>query len=259
MTRRLALAGFAAVAVLWGPYVYSEWVRAPLRPVPDPLPELVEPSVPMPAPEPAVTELGAATAEEAPEPEPEAPSEPHEPGEAVEPAAAEATPPTQPPQPAPAAVVPAPQPAQAPTDEVAQAAPPAEPSEEAPTDPAPPANDLAEAPAPSPDSLAPAFRSAFDREARDASWAGHEETRLTGLLTTVGVPEALVSEVRCQSTVCRISFNAGDTPPELRSALLERARSELGPGFALDTSPMAESEPHASLYVLRKGYDLEPR
>jgi hypothetical protein len=65
--------------------------------------------------------------------------------------------------------------------------------------------------------------------------------------------------VRCQSTVCRISFSAGGAPPELRSALLQRAQTELGPRFALDTSPMAESEPHASLYVLRKGYDLEAR
>lgn len=272
MTRRLALAGFAAVAVLWGPYLYSEWSRDPLRPAPDytrMLADAPEPAVPVEpvAHEPVETELAAATAEPA-EPseaiaEPEATGEPPELAEApTDEASALALPPPAAEPAAPAAaqgsVSPPPVPPAAADPAPVAAAEPAEPAEpEAATDPVAPVAKEADKPAPSPETLAPAFRSAFDREARDVSWAGHEETRLTSLLSTAGVPEALVSEVRCQSTVCRISINAGDTPPELRSALLLRAQRELGPRFALDTSPTAESEPHASVYVLRKGYDLE--
>jgi hypothetical protein len=112
--------------------------------------------------------------------------------------------------------------------------------------------------APTPESLAPAFRSTFDRESRDAAWANGEEPRLTQLLAGAGVPESAIGEVRCQSTVCRIALNSVDLKAVQQSPLYQlissRVKDEFGT-LGLDAS--GEGQQHAAFYVLRKGYELE--
>lgn len=110
-----------------------------------------------------------------------------------------------------------------------------------------------------PESLAPAFRSAFDRESRDAAWASGEEPRLAQLLAGAGVPASAIGEVRCQSTVCRVALNSADMKAVQQSPLYQllyqRVRDEFGT-LGLDPAG-GDGEQHAAFYVLRKGYELE--
>ena len=232
MTKRLTLVGLAAVAAVWGPFVYAELARRPLAPTSDDA-RAIEASEPVqatpvvfapapsaepaqPAVEPTVTAIEPAVnpppAAAAAEPELAAqPAEPEEPAqlaqqqqkppiEAAE-AVAQAVEPPPPPAAAeehadkvePAA---AEQPATAPAEHAAKPEAPSAPAE---------ATDFVAAAAQA-EALAPAFRSTFDRETRDAQWAEREEPRLTQLLSSSGVPATAISEVRCQSTVCRVSF-----------------------------------------------------
>jgi hypothetical protein len=109
-----------------------------------------------------------------------------------------------------------------------------------------------------PESLAPAFRSAFDRESRDAAWANGEEPRLTQLLAGAGVPASAIGEVRCQSTVCRVALNSVDAKAVQQSPLYQllyqRVRDEFGT-LGLDNAG-GDGEQHAAFYVLRKGAEL---
>lgn len=118
--------------------------------------------------------------------------------------------------------------------------------------------DKKEAAEASPDSTASAFRSTFDRESRDAAWASNEEPRLTQLLTGVGVPASSISEVRCQSTVCRVALTSVDLKAVQQSPLYQllaaRVRDEFGT-LGVDPSG-ADGEQHAAFYVLRKGAEL---
>jgi hypothetical protein len=115
-----------------------------------------------------------------------------------------------------------------------------------------------EASAATPESLAPAFRSAFARESRDAAWANGEEPRLTQLLAGAGVPSNAISEVRCQSTVCRVALTSVDVKAAQQSPLYQllyqRVRDEFGT-LGLDTAG-TDGEQHAAFYVLRKGAEL---
>ncbi len=318
MTKRLTALGFAAVAVVWGPYVYAELARKPLPPTTVEAPSpIVEPT---PVVESAVAERARLLAQlaearenaaaqahdnhavdpDAPEPpgglqptaanvgdptpvaaaiDPHAPAAPELP-QVQPPQPAAADPAAHPPQPAAAAA----QPAAAPTTPDAPSAEAQAANEEAAVPAKDPAADAKHASAkeeasddrheetketkeakraetgdaPSPESLAPAFRSAFDRESRDVAWANGEEPRLTQLLAGAGVPESAISEVRCQSTVCRIALNSVDLKAALQSPLYQlissRVKDEFGT-LGLDAS--GEGEQHAAFYVLRKGYELE--
>jgi hypothetical protein len=109
-----------------------------------------------------------------------------------------------------------------------------------------------------PESLAPAFRSTFARESRDAAWANGEEPRLTQLLAGAGVPSSAIGEVRCQSTVCRVALNSVDVKAAQQSPLYQllyqRVRDEFGT-LGLDTAA-GDGEQHAAFFVLRKGAEL---
>jgi outer membrane biosynthesis protein TonB len=276
MTKRLTLVGLAAVAVVWGPYVYSELARQPLSAA-APDSHVIENNAPVqvtpvvfaptarvepaqPQPEPAATAIEPASDPPPADPEPAA-----QPVEAAEPAIAAqpVRPPVEAPQPeTPVAQPAAPQPLAAeenahknepaataePTENAAKAEAPSAAPE--PTDPA--------AAAAQAQALAPAFRSTFDREARDTQWAEKEEPRLTQLLASSGLPASAISEVRCQSTVCRVSFSATDlenASPAQLAQLMQRAREEFGPSLALDPAKR-EGDQAAAFYLLRKGYEL---
>jgi hypothetical protein len=317
MTKRLTLVGVAAVAVVWGPYVYAELAReplpaagpaaqpAPLEPTPvvyaahppEPVqlvaapaaPLLAAPAVPLlAAPEQAVVE----PAEQAP-PAVDDPSQPTAASDETTIAAAtdsrtpdlaapavateqvaRAAPAVPAPQ-VPAAVVqvPAAEPARevaavaeaeptapaaaARDDETARAAKEDDPADKQRAEAKPKSGEHEDAP--TPESLAPAFRSTFAREARDAQWASTEEPRLARLLSGAGVPPAAIAEVRCQSTVCRIALNSVDVKAVQQSplyqVLYQRVRDEFGP-VLLDPTDQ-DGEQHAAFYVLRKGYELE--
>lgn len=297
MTKRLTALGFALVGVVWGPYVYAELARKPLTPVAsEPAPQVIEPTpvsyVP-PAQERA--QLMAALAEPhtaAAAPEQPVPAEPAlaEPA-AVDPAAPEvAEPAALPPAAANAETI-----AAAATDPALAAAQPAAAPEAAPqpaaaadpsTKPDEPAHaaakevaegeakheehsddrhdekaekadDKHEATA-TPESLAPAFRSAFDRESRDAAWANGEEPRLAQMFAGAGVPASAIGEVRCQSTVCRVALTSVDAKAVQQSPLYQllyqRVRDEFGT-LGLDATG-SDGEQHAAFYVLRKGAEL---
>jgi hypothetical protein len=277
MTKRLTLVGLAAVAVVWGPYVYAELVRRPLTPassesqvIEDGEPLQVTPVVFAPAPSAQPAQLAAepttvidpATAPP-PVAAPVAPEPAAQPAEAEEPAVV--APPNHPPieaaqQAVPVAQVEPPPAAEenVPKAEPAAAEQPAENAAKAEAPSAPPEAVDPAAAAAQAEALAPAFRSAFDRESRDAQWAEHEEPRLSQLLSTSGVPASAIGEVRCQSTVCRVSFNASDlekTSPLQLVQLVQRVREEFGPSLALDPAKR-EGDQSAAFYVLRKGYEL---
>jgi hypothetical protein len=319
MTKRLTALGFAAVAVVWGPYVYAELAREPLPPVTvepsnavvDPTPAAYHAPAPDRAQLLAALEADQEKAAQAPsqanavaepiapepalgEPAPQAP----EPVAAVAPPAAANTDTTLAPatDPTVAAAAPgqppdhpaaqaanglAPQPAAAPADPDAPNA--AKPEAEDPAHAAA-AKEQAEAAsaeakhadekraedakradkkegdeATNPENLAPAFRSAFDRESRDAAWASGEEPRLAQILAGAGVPASAIGEVRCQSTVCRVALTSVDMKAAQQSPLYQllyqRVRDEFG---TLGVDPAGgDGEQHAALYVLRKGYELE--
>jgi hypothetical protein len=99
------------------------------------------------------------------------------------------------------------------------------------------------------------FRSAFDSEPRDAFWAVDEEPRLTGLLHEAGVPATAPVETACRKTVCRLSVPL-DLEDEVETKLNARLRDEFGKRLAHEETTTGER--HAALYVLRRGYDLEP-
>jgi hypothetical protein len=289
MTKRLTLVGFAAVAVLWGPYVYAELARRPAKPPTEAEPIATQPVIettpvaykpsarPAQVDVPAHTTVGtsidpdrvAAPAQPveqlaepaAPEQEP---SEPFElapppaglpPVEAQPAQAAAAAAPANEPAAAPAAPE-APAPAQEPGSAAAEnsAAPAPEPSQQAAEKQA--ASDLsAHAKAVKdgsvhviPDVIAPAFRSAFDKETRDVAWAAKEETRIASTLSNAGVPSNAIAEVRCQSTVCRVSINQADIEATAQTGLFERVHQHFGAGLALD--PQAQDH-RAAFYVMR--------
>ncbi|HKU40281.1 MAG TPA: hypothetical protein VJR89_19105 [Polyangiales bacterium] len=275
MTKRLTLVGLVGVAVLWGPWVYSELVRKPLpaasaelranepeAPVVQPTPVAYEPTpTPQAAPTVTVVEPALAPPPAAPaEPEPEEPAvaeqapqlaePPHETAEqAVQPAAANPPAAAEAPDTETAKANPADKEAEAPKDQ------PAEPEATAKANPAPEGSpaELAAAAA-----LAPAFRSAFDHEARDAQWAEDQEPRLTQLMSKEGLPANAITEVRCQSTVCRISFNAStleQASPTALAKLMQRVHEEFGTSLGLDLAK-PEGEQHAAFYLLRKGAEL---
>ena len=100
------------------------------------------------------------------------------------------------------------------------------------------------------------FRNVFDDEPRDAFWAGTEEPRLIGLLHGAGVAEAAIGDVACRKTVCRVAFRSADLEDELENKVAERMRAEFAE-LVLDMHD-ADSEQHATLYVLRSGFRLEP-
>jgi hypothetical protein len=306
MTKRLTALGFAAVAVVWGPYVYAELARKPLPAAtvepPSPIIEATPVVYESPATEraqllaalAAARETAAASAAQDHAAEPDAP----EPPGGLQPAAANPTtslaaatdpaalaapelPQVQLPQPAaadPAAhpAQPTAAPAQPPTSAEAQPAKDdsadGQPAVAAKEEPSPDAkretakeevaveakHEDTKADAPTPESLAPAFRSTFDRESRDATWANGEEPRLTKLLAGAGVPESAISEVRCQSTVCRIALNSADLKAVQQSPLYQLIASRVKDEFGtLGLDANGEGEQHAAFYILRKGYELE--
>jgi hypothetical protein len=317
MTKRLSVVGFAAVAVVWGPFLYSELARKPL-PAAEPEPVVVNPTPVafedraqlqaalvqhrqaelaaaqeqqaaqerLAALAAAKEQLAAAeqpaVAEPAAEPSKESEQPPTAAGAETTVAAASAAAPGQPAEPAlhapvqppplaandPAAREHAPAEAASPNgapaarDEAAPAEEAAKQPAEAAKDDAKPAEPEAHAKAEepaTPESLAPAFRSAFDRESRDAQWASTEEPRLTQLLTSAGVPATAIADVQCQATVCRIALNSVDAKSPQQSPLYQllyqRVRDEFGPMLGMDTGQNGEQ--HAAFYVLRKGYELE--
>jgi hypothetical protein len=99
------------------------------------------------------------------------------------------------------------------------------------------------------------FRSAFDTEPRDAFWAVDEEPRLSGLLHEAGVPASANVETACRKTVCRLEVPL-DLEDQVETKLNARLRQEFGKHLAREETTTGEQ--HASLYVLRRGYDLEP-
>jgi hypothetical protein len=99
------------------------------------------------------------------------------------------------------------------------------------------------------------FSSVFDDEPRDAFWASTEEPKLLGLLHGAGVAEAAIGDVACRKTVCRVAFRSADLEDELETRVAERMREEFGE-LALDMHE-PESEQHATLYVLRSGFQLK--
>lgn len=105
-----------------------------------------------------------------------------------------------------------------------------------------------------PSELAPAFRKTFDAEPRDGFWAQTEEPKLRALLRTAGVEEHSVGEVACRKTVCRVAFSLEDLESDVENKLFEDAQKQLGLQLALDDK---HSAAHAALYVLRKGYQLD--
>jgi hypothetical protein len=186
--------GVAGLGIAWGPFLYSEWARKPLKSKDTP--------VPTASPE---SQLSAATEAE---PKPQLVAA--------------------------AAPVPAPLPAAAAPD------PEAKLPEAAPTVAEPRAH---------------VFSSVFDDEPRDAFWASTEEPKLIGLLQGAGVAEAAIGDVACRKTVCRVAFRSADLEDELEKRVAERMRAEFAE-LALDMHE-PESEQHATLYVLRSGFQLK--
>ena len=275
MTKRLTLVGLAAVAVVWGPFVYAELARRPLsasssepRAIETAEPLEATPVVfaPAPSPQPAQPEAPATVTVIEPAAEPPPPAAAAEPEPAAQPAEAEepavvAQPVHHPPEPSaqPAEPVAQAEPAQPPAAEETAPKPKPEPEQPAENAATPEANSAAAAQA---IALAPQFRSTFDSESRDAQWAEHEEPRLTQLLATSGIPASAISEVRCQSTVCRVSFSQSDlehTSPLQLAGLVQKVREEFGPSLALDPAKRENGDQAAAFYVLRKGFELGRR
>jgi hypothetical protein len=192
MRRWIAL-GVVALALAWGPYLYSELARRPAS---------------APSAKPLVT---TSLFDQPREDEPAAAS-----GTAkLESQAAAAT-----------------EPAPTPTIYPAQAAPAAEPEPEASEAPVAASNHLVD-PAGLPAELVPVFRSAFDAQPRDAFWAQTEEPRLAGLFHTIGLPEGMISAVACRKTVCRATFSSTELDKEIELKMYARLREEYGNQISL--------------------------
>jgi hypothetical protein len=217
MRRWIAL-GVVALALAWGPYLYSELARRPAH-----------------APSSAPIAAGSLF-DEPREEQPAAPS-----GAArLESHAAAATEPATSPQIYPAQAVPASEP---------------EPEPAAADAPAAAGNTLAD-PAGLPAELVPVFHSAFDVQPRDAFWAQTEEPRLSGLFHTIGLPDGMISAVNCRKTVCRATFSSTELDKEIELKMYARLREEYGNSMALEVRDL-EGGARAALYVLRPGYKLE--
>ncbi len=105
-----------------------------------------------------------------------------------------------------------------------------------------------------PHELTPAFRKTFDAETRDGFWADDHEPKLRAFFAAAGVSDRAVSEVACRKTVCRIVFGLDALGDEVETKLFKASQQELGNDFAVDPK---YNDAHAALYELRKGYQLE--
>ncbi len=237
--------GLLGLAVAWGPYLYSELVRTPLRAHGG---RARNSAVAFGSAESASAGAGdaATTQSERADVKPGA-ADPKAPAADGKPAKEPATPDDKAQPPAAgqkkAAAEPKPE--------------PAEPEGQASAHKAAAAKEEADAPVPLPNALVPAFRTTFETEPRDGFWATDEEPRLTKLFRGAGVHKEVITEVACRKTVCRVGFNEGELDDEVEAKLYAALRSEFGTSLALD-SKLGSAQERAVLYVLRKGYSLEP-
>lgn len=240
--RKWLAVGLLGLVVAWGPYLYAELVRSPVRGhgsshrvLASNGPEEGAAGVAAPAGAGAAAPKPAAVADKAAD-------KPGDPGVAPDKAAAPAAELAKPDDPAKAVSAAPPQPSAAAAAAKDQAAP---------------ANEATPPPPSLPTEQVPAFRKTFEAEPRDGFWAADEEPRLQKLFRTAGVAATDVSEVACRKTVCRVIWNAAASDNDETTKLYAALRDGYGTGLALDSKQLERDE-HASLYVLRKGYQLEP-
>lgn len=250
MKRWLKL-GAVLMALAWLPFLYAELTSEEAERKDRALPS--EDEAEGTAEMRPVAEEGVGTSGHAAEP----PAEPDQPPAA--PAAATPTPsdPAQAAQ-APAAPAAAPvapgepgataQPPAAEAEEVAEAEGEAVAEEEAEGEPEPP---TASGPV-------AVLRQAFERQPRDALWAGDTEHKLRGLFGTTDVPAELLSEASCRSSVCRVDVKWTSEHATAYVGVYE-ASTRLS-GAELGIEPVGEADEHGAqrvqLYVTRQGYTM---
>lgn len=107
-----------------------------------------------------------------------------------------------------------------------------------------------------PSDLLPGFRKVFDAEPRDAFWANDEEGKLRALFVAAGATADTLAEVACRTTVCRVTFTPDELEIEALGKLYDGLRARHPDGLALDhkAEPVGQ---RGTLYMLRAGYKLE--
>jgi hypothetical protein len=218
MKRWLALA-LLGLAVIWGPYVYSELASEP---------------VPASGKERNMLRMFGGDDEEdvvAEDPSEPPAAEPKE--EVAEPEKA----PEKPVEAKPAEGEPA-EPEEGEADKAAEG----------------PAEDTA--PSTLPSDLLPSFRKVFDAEPRDAFWANDEEGKVRAVFVGAGAAAEAITEVACRKTVCRVTFVPDEVEPDALAKLYDTLRTRHPDGLALDHKPEPVGQPGV-LFVLRPGYQLE--
>jgi hypothetical protein len=133
-----------------------------------------------------------------------------------------------------------------------------DPAKAEPAKPSDSENDTEDEPRPTwPSDQLAAFRKALDAETRDGYWAGDQETKLRALFTHAGVSDDSLGEITCRKTVCRIVFHLTDLDSEAENKLFKSVQEELGAGGAPIALDAKYDGTIAALYVLRQGYKLE--
>ena len=102
------------------------------------------------------------------------------------------------------------------------------------------------------------LRQAFERQPRDALWAGDTEHKLRGLFGTTDVPAALLTEAGCRSSVCRVDVKW--TPDHATAYVAVYEASTRLSGTELGIEPVGEADEHGALrvhlYLTRQGYTM---
>jgi hypothetical protein len=102
------------------------------------------------------------------------------------------------------------------------------------------------------------LRQAFEKQPRDALWAGDTEHKLRSLFGTADVPAELLSDAACRSSVCRVDVKW--TPQHATAYVgIYEASTRLS-GAELGIEPVGEADEHGAqrvqLYVTRQGYTM---
>jgi len=216
--------GGTVLLLAWTPFLYAELTSDPLEKKDREIPDQVDPDPNAVVAAPAAGNGEDEEAAEAPDEEKvamKAPPAQKEPGEGVEPAAADELA----------------EPDNEPTGAAAQDAPP-----------------------PKAQGPVAALKSAFESEPRDALWAKDAEAKISGVFAGEDIPESLFDKSTCQKTVCRVDYTWSQENAAPYLDTVEELHRAFGADFAVEPQAPANKEGEDAMavhvYVMRKGYTV---
>ncbi|MGD8859096.1 MAG: hypothetical protein PVI30_03735 [Myxococcales bacterium] len=128
-----------------------------------------------------------------------------------------------------------------------------------------PADALGEGPAPD-QAVAPRssrlnptamLKEAFEGEPRDALWAEDKEREIRDILDDEALPDGLLQEAACRTSVCRMKLVWPEGSGTDYSRLTKLIGEHWAPSIGIDYPPGSRERHALDVYIVREGYSLD--